>query len=219
MMSLDPLHRQVTEIALAAAAGHGFALGGGNALIAHGVITRPTQDVDLFTDHDNGVAATADIVETALLAAGFAAERQDLAGGLGDIFEGMADELAEWVLTAPGGDTVILQLAYFDRTAQPVATDLGPVLGIEDVIGGKACALASRAEPRDYIDIAAALDRYTITDIITFACHLDPGLEQRDFADAGNRLDKWGDHVFAAYHLSPADITRLRRQFTHWPRN
>jgi hypothetical protein len=43
-MPLRALHRQVAAIALRAAAGHGFALGGGNALIQHGVISRPTQD-------------------------------------------------------------------------------------------------------------------------------------------------------------------------------
>jgi hypothetical protein len=46
-MPLRELHRQVATIALRAAARHGAALGGGNALIAHGVISRPTQDVDL----------------------------------------------------------------------------------------------------------------------------------------------------------------------------
>jgi hypothetical protein len=48
-MPLRALHHRVAAIALQAAAGHGFALGGGNALIQHGVISRPTQDVDLFT--------------------------------------------------------------------------------------------------------------------------------------------------------------------------
>jgi predicted nucleotidyltransferase component of viral defense system len=91
----------------------------------------------------------------------------------------MADELAEWVLTAPDGQQLVLQLAYFARTAQPVVTDLGPVLTIEDVIGGKVCALASRAEPRDYIDVAAALHRYAIADLVAFARRLDPGLEDR----------------------------------------
>ena len=38
-MPLDDLHRQVAAIALRAAEAHGFALGGGNALIAHGVIS------------------------------------------------------------------------------------------------------------------------------------------------------------------------------------
>jgi microcompartment protein CcmL/EutN len=65
-MPVSDLHRQVAAVALAAAAGHGFALGGGNALLAHGVISRPTQDVDLFTDQERGVQAAADAVEAAL---------------------------------------------------------------------------------------------------------------------------------------------------------
>ena len=32
-------------------------------LLAHGVITRPTQDVDLFTDQEHGVEAAAGAVE------------------------------------------------------------------------------------------------------------------------------------------------------------
>ena len=58
-MPLDELHRQVAAIALRAAARHGFALGGGNALIQHGVITRLTEDVDLFTNHEDGVESAA----------------------------------------------------------------------------------------------------------------------------------------------------------------
>ena len=42
-MPVSDLHRQVAAVALAAAAEQGFALGGGNALLAHGVISRPTR--------------------------------------------------------------------------------------------------------------------------------------------------------------------------------
>lgn len=217
MTGLDRLHRDVAEVALRAA-GHGFALGGGNALIAHGIISRPTQDVDLFTDEETGVSKAADAVEAALREAGFGAERTYGAGDLAEIFEGMGECLAEWVVTTPGGEQIALQMAYFDRSSRPVTMDVGPVLGVEDVIGGKACALASRAEPRDYIDIAAALNKYTVTEIIGFARRLDPGLEDRDFSDAGNRLDQWGNHIFAAYGLTPTEITTLRKHFTNWPR-
>jgi hypothetical protein len=87
-MPLDELHAAVAAIALGAAGRHGFALGGGNALIAHGVIDRPTEDVDLFTDEDDGVTAAAGAVEDALRAAGFSAERQDKTAGLADVFDG-----------------------------------------------------------------------------------------------------------------------------------
>jgi hypothetical protein len=217
-MPVSEFHHEVALIALRAAGHHGFALGGGNALIAHGVTDRPTEDVDLFTNHDDGVAAAAGAVEDALRAAGFTAERQDRAGGLAEVFDGMSDGLAEWIVTAPGGREMLLQLAYFDRDRAPVVMDVGPVLDLPDVVGGKVCALATRAEPRDYVDTAAALGRYTVDQLIGFARRLDPGLEDRDFRDAGRMLDRLEDEVFVRYGLSPADVGRMRARLAAWPR-
>jgi len=218
-MPIDQLQREVATIALRAAARHGFALAGGNALIAHGIVDRPTDDVDLFSDQEAGVAAAAEVVETALRTAGFQADRQDVTGGLGEAFYGMGDGLAEWIITAPSGQQTMLQLAYFDRRLRPVTMDVGPVLALEDLAGSKVCALASRVEPRDYVDTAAALQRYTVHQLIGFAKRLDPGLDDRDFADAGRQLDRLPDGVFARYGLSPDDVARLRGQFAAWPRS
>jgi hypothetical protein len=217
-MPVSELHHEVAVIALRAAAPHGFALGGGNALIAHGIIERPTQDVDVFSDELGGVEAAADAVEAALRHGGFGTERRDKTGGLTDIFYGMGEGLAEWIVTAADGEQMMLQMAYFDRARRPVTMDVGPVLDLEDVVGGKVCALASRAEPRDYLDTAAALERFSMEQMIGFARRLDPGLTDRDFADAGRRLDQWGDGVFAPFGLSPQDIARLRERFAAWPR-
>jgi len=217
-MPIDQLQREVATIALRAAARHGFALAGGNALIAHGIVDRPTDDVDLFSDQEAGVAAAAEVVQTALRTAGFQADRQDVTGGLGEAFYGMGDGLAEWIITAPSGQQTMLQLAYFDRRLRPVTMDVGPVLALEDLAGSKVCALASRVEPRDYVDTAAALQRYTVHQLIGFAKRLDPGLDDRDFADAGRQLDRLPDGVFARYGLSPDDVARLRGQFAAWPR-
>jgi hypothetical protein len=60
-------------------------------------------------------------------------------------------------------------MAYFDRGRSPVIMEVGPVLDLEDVLGGKVCALASRAYERDYVDTAAALERYTADQLIGFA--------------------------------------------------
>ena len=218
-MPVSGLHREVAAVALRAAARHGFALGGGNALIAHGVIDRPTEDVDLFTDREHGVAAAAGAVEASLREAGYAAERQDQAAGLAEVFEGMGEGLAEWIITAPDGREVMLQMAYFDRGRQPVLMEFGPVLDLDDVLGGKVAALASRAAERDYIDVAAALARgCSVAQLIGLAMALDPGLTAEDFADAGQRLDRLGDDRFARYGLTPEDVTRLREQFAAWPR-
>ena len=56
-MPVSDLHRQIAALALAAAGEHGFALGGGNALLAHGVISRPTLDAGLFTGQEHRVQA------------------------------------------------------------------------------------------------------------------------------------------------------------------
>jgi hypothetical protein len=45
--------------------------------------------------------------------------------------------------------------------------------------GGKVCALAGRAEPRDYADTAAMLKRFSPGQLLGYARRLDPGLEGR----------------------------------------
>lgn len=44
------LQTRVAQIALRAADAHGFVLAGGKALQVHGLSSRPTEDVDLFTN-------------------------------------------------------------------------------------------------------------------------------------------------------------------------
>lgn len=48
---MDPRHRELARIGLAATQDHGFALAGGHALATHGLMDRATEDVDLFTNH------------------------------------------------------------------------------------------------------------------------------------------------------------------------
>ena len=217
-MPVSDLHRAIAAIALRAAARHGFALAGGNALLAHDFVVRETEDVDLFTNEESGVRAAAGAVESALRRAGYETARQDETAGLADVFGGMGEGLAEWIVTAPDGRQTMLQLSYFDREHEPVRMDVGPVLDLEDLIGQKVCALASRIEVRDYIDTAQALRERTAEELIRLARRRDPGLEQRDFAEAGRELDRIADAQFAQYGLSREEIAGLRAAFAHGPR-
>jgi hypothetical protein len=217
-MPVNELHKRIAAIALRAGAKHGFALAGGNALLAHELTDRQTEDVDLFTNEESGVEAAAGAVERALRRAGFTTERLDSTTGLADLFEGMGEGLAEWIVTAPDGRETMLQMSYFDREHEPVRMAVGPVLDLEDLIGQKVCALASRVEPRDYIDTAAALERYTATELIELARQRDPGLGDRDFAEAGRELDRMPESAFAHYGLGREDVAALREAFRDWPR-
>jgi len=217
-MPFSELQREVAAIALKVAAEHGFVLGGGNALILHGIVERYTADVDLVTDQPAGVEAAAGAVEEALRTAGFRAERQERDSGLGEAFYGFDTGLAEWVITSPRGEQTVLQIAHFDRNRAPVSMDVGPVLNPLDAIASKVRAFATRAEERDVIDVAAALEHYSVDQLISLARQLEPGLEDEDFADAGRRLDRLNDTVFRRYGLGPDDVARLRERFAAWPR-
>lgn len=218
-MPVSDLQREVATIALKVAAEHGFVLGGGNALILHGIVDRYTADVDLVTDRTKGVKAAAGAVEDALRAAGFEAERQNRDGGLDEVFYGFEDGLIEWTVTGADGQRTVLQIAHFDRNRTPVAMDVGPVLNPLDAIASKVRAFVTRAEERDAIDVAAALETYTAGQLIALARQLEPGLEDEDFTDAGRRLDRLSDKVFARYGLGPDDVAQLRKRFAAWPRS
>ncbi|HKN50833.1 MAG TPA: nucleotidyl transferase AbiEii/AbiGii toxin family protein, partial [Actinomycetota bacterium] len=70
-MALDAFQADVARIALDAAGEHGFALAGGNALVAHGIVQRTTEDVDLFSNEAGGPGAVTAAVQVALKAAGY----------------------------------------------------------------------------------------------------------------------------------------------------
>jgi hypothetical protein len=223
---LQRLHRQVAVLALGVLRRHGFALAGGNALIAHGVIDRPTSDVDLFTDREAVMGTAVPAVEAALRGAGFEAEKVDTTAGLREMFdtsqgfEGLDEGIAEWVITAPGGEQTELQIAYFERSLRPVTMrGIGPVLALEDVIATKVSALATRGYPRDFLDLAAILGAgYTVDQVIGFALRLDPGLEAEDFTAAGERLDGFSDQELIRFGVPAQMVPLLRERFADWPR-
>ncbi len=217
-MPVDQFQQQIAVIALRAAARYGFVLAGGNALIKHGIVDRYTADIDLFSDREGAVQAAAGAVEQALRAAGLHVERQDKSAGLSDIWYAIGEGLAEWVITAPDGRQTVLQMAYFGRSRRPVTIGGVRVLAIEDTVGWKVVALVTRVEPRDYVDVAASLGRYSVSDLIRFARRLDRGLRPEEFADAGLRLDQMPDRRFARLGLRPPAIKLLRKRFADWPR-
>lgn len=215
-MTVEELQAEVARIALGVAQAHGFALGGGHALNLYGIVHRATEDVDLFTDVDGGVRAAGDLVVRALRAAGL-----DVTGygdDLGEVFGGFDDELVEFQITR-GTAVMRLTLARFDRNRGTVVMDVGPVLHVEDVLGGKVAALANRAEPRDYVDVAGALRRYTREQLLELGRRADPLLADEDFAAAMARLDRLDDIVWRQlYGLSPQACAAVRQAFAGWPR-
>jgi hypothetical protein len=115
--------------------------------------------------------------------------------------------------------TVRLQLCRFDRSNSPVMMEVGPVLHITDVIGSKVAAMATRAEPRDFIDVAAALDRYNSEQLLGMGKRSDPALTDEEFADAMCRFDRLQNEVFETlYGRTSEQCAEMRKRFADWPR-
>jgi hypothetical protein len=208
-VAIEPFKVRVIELALGTAAAHGFALAGGNALAAHGLLTRPTQDIDLFTPTAGGTRQVVDAVGAALTAQGYAVQIVRVAGD-GDFAE---------LHVSRDGQSTQLDLGRDWRAHPPVDLDVGPVLHLDDAVGSKTTALLGRALPRDFIDIAAALDRYSRTELLELAFTRDRGLRPEDAALAAQWLDRLDDDQFTPYQLTGDDVAALRARFASWPRD
>jgi hypothetical protein len=211
-MALSELQRRVAQVGLQAAKTYGFALAGGGALDVHGITHRFTADVDLHTDRVGVMHQAAADVQRALTDAGFKPERQPLEG------HGVGGWNAEWWVPNPDSDDgVLLKLAIYGRQGEVKILAVGPVLAVDDVVASKACCLVERADPRDFVDVAEALRRWTVAELIAMARVANPDLEDHEFAAAGQMLDGLPDETFTRYgsDLSP---TEIRERFRDWPR-
>ena len=143
---LTGFHLTIARIVGQALSPHGFALGGGYGLQAHGITDRLSKDLDTYTEsqeasvYQNGEES----LLAALTEAGFrcTVERRD-----------------SWfrqiiVTNPPNGEQVGVDLGYDYRLHPPVRIKgIGPVLSLDDVIAGKTRALVDRQAERDYADI------------------------------------------------------------------
>lgn len=113
---MTDFQREVARIALTAASPHGFALGGGQALVVHGVVSRPTEDIDLFADTDGAVRAATSLVQEALSNVGLEVAAMPEDSDLGDMFDGFQDDFLTPHST-PGSNPVGWPTCGLDSTA------------------------------------------------------------------------------------------------------
>lgn len=130
----DPFQVRVAQVALAVARRHGFALGGGHAFLAHGLVHRPTEDVDLFTNVEGGVRTAIGLVKSALTDAGLQVAAPPDETELTDVFYGMDDAFEE-LDVSDGSATVAISLARLARHRPPIVMAVGPVLHLDDLLG------------------------------------------------------------------------------------
>lgn len=149
----------------------GFLLAGGGALIAQGIVPRPTDDLDFFTARGAGdVASASDALTRACQERGWTVEV---------IREG--PEFRRLEIT--GTDTVLVDLAIDSpASGTPQVTIAGPTLSTHDLAARKTLALFGRAEPRDFVDVYVLAQQFSKSQLLAAAAEADSGFNLPAFA-------------------------------------
>ncbi|MDG4801459.1 nucleotidyl transferase AbiEii/AbiGii toxin family protein [Micromonospora sp. WMMD980] len=206
-----PIHRRLAQIALKVGGQYGFALAGGHAIAAHGILDRPSEDVDLFADWQRRAdfPTAVDEVIAAYRAEGF---RVDIDLRL--------DTFARLHVTEPAhpDQQHRVELVANWRAQPPVQMDIGPVLHPDDVMAGKMDALYNRAAARDFLDIDAAISsgRYTLDQLCDLAHAADDGFDRSMFAAMLRHVDRFDDEDFTDYGLAPHEVADMRARVSTW---
>jgi hypothetical protein len=205
---VDPFHERLARIGLEAAHQYGFALAGGYAVQAVGMLQRPTEDIDLFTAWERRADFTAAV--TAII------EAYTDAGYTVDS-DRRHDTFVR--LTVSEGTSVSkVELAVNTRRNAPILMTIGPVLHPDDAVANKMNALYSRALPRDFIDIDAVLrsGRYDPAALLRLAERADVGFDRGVFADALGQLEYMDEEDFTEYGVGPEQFAAISKRFGAW---
>ncbi|MEU5594256.1 hypothetical protein [Streptomyces sp. NPDC020298] len=186
-----------------------FALAGGYALQAHGLLQRPHANVDLATESTAPMDRIARALGDALTARGREVTLRD------------TDPLsAHLSVTDPqtGGPVTALALHKETFWSPPVpTTPYGPTLCLEDAVGTKIRALYDRGLAVDLIDARAASARFTRPELEELARR--HARDEFDLPTLQSRLegmDYYADSAFTAYGLGEDAVTELRAWALAW---
>jgi predicted nucleotidyltransferase component of viral defense system len=122
----------------------GYLLGGGGALLAHGLTNRPTRDLD-FVGSSNTESANAVAGQFVQTAESHGIETQVIQTG---------DTFTRLVIT-DDAQLVIDVAVDVLPILNPVTTEAGPTFAPQELAARKLTALFGRAEARDFADIFA----------------------------------------------------------------
>lgn len=180
----------------------GFLLAGGGALIAQGIVPRPTEDLDFFTSrHSGGVVAASDALIAAVTARGWTHEL--LRTG---------EEFRRWAITGP--ETVLVDLAVDSpASSAPTVTIAGPSFAPDELAIRKTLALFGRAEPRDFVDVYVLHQRFACEETLLKAAEADPGFDLAMFAGTLRTHGRIKDQEFPDVGVP---ITVIRAYFDAW---
>jgi Nucleotidyl transferase AbiEii toxin, Type IV TA system len=202
--SLTPLQLEATRLFFSLPESAGFAVAGGAALIAQGMIHRPTRAVDLFL-----LDATTSTVTVA------AASLEAAFNGRGWLHHRVIDQ-RDFIRLEIHGDTesLIIDLGIDSPAEESLdTTELGPTLSPRDLAARKTLALFGRAEARDFADVYDLARRYGREQLLAWATADDAGFDHQIFAGMLTSIDRFNDEELP---VQSQHAENLRGYFHDW---
>jgi Nucleotidyl transferase AbiEii toxin, Type IV TA system len=201
----DEEHALMVKIALPVCTQYGLALAGGYAVKAHGLTSRPSDDVDFAT----ASSTSAEVIICALAAA-----YQD-AGFEVEVLQG-DDRKGHLYVNFPGGRQRV-DLLKEPLRFPPVMMSFGPVVALGDSIAMKMSALADRGLPRDVIDVYAAKDLFGEAELVAMArAMLGDDFDLATLRDQLDRAATFEDASFERYGCDETLILAMRTWAQDW---
>jgi predicted nucleotidyltransferase component of viral defense system len=199
---LTAFQTSVARLFFGVARSRGYLLGGGGALLAHGLTSRPTQDLDFV-----GSPSTerADFV-----AEQFAHTAQS--SGIASRTVQRGDTFTRLVI---GVDTQLVIDFAIDvpPILQPVVTAAGPTFAPEELAARKLTALFGRAEARDFTDIYALCQVFPKSLLIERAKQIDLGFNEAELATAIRSVRRFRPSELPA---SQVHVEQVVQYFLEW---
>lgn len=207
MSGLTDVQQEVARTLFGLSESAGFALAGGSALVALGVIDLPTRDLDAFTaaqagDPPGDVGPLAKAFNAALVGAGW------------DVEAARRHPTFVRLVASRDRDSIEVDLAVDSPPIFPVEVVDGiPTLAPQDLAARKVVAILDRAEGRDFTDLWTLAREYGKAETIAWARQLDDGVTASQIAAAFDQLAR------LRYDELPCDSPErpiVREWFTTW---
>ncbi|MGO1591374.1 MAG: nucleotidyl transferase AbiEii/AbiGii toxin family protein [Ancrocorticia sp.] len=206
------LQRHVARVALQVLKSDGFVLAGSGAIREHGLINRPTEDIDLFTSrqHSGEFQSALKRLVSKLVEQGVdvSISRQ-------------SDEYARLTLRSPNQEDLSIDLGVDWRGSEPAELDIGPVLSLLDSVGSKVAALYSRNEARDFLDVDTIRETgaFSDTELIDMAKRFEPNFDLEYFTHVLQRSANIIPEQVQPYGITPTQLVAIQDRLMMWARS
>ena len=183
-------------------ASDGFLLAGGGALLASGLTSRPTQDLDFFGE--KGRVNVGEMSEQFLKAV-------EVRGWECDVLQSDAFFVR---LQVKGTGEVLVDIAIDVAAQYPSQFSiLGPTFNHEELAGRKLLALFDRAEARDFADVFVLAQRFSKELLIVRASEIEISLEFDVLAQMMRSIVRFSDSDLP---IDESLLKDLRFFFEEW---